>query len=206
MAKKQDNKSEIFDEMDKVKKRKPSCTCGTMLILLLVLLVGLSIFVLFLISMIKARVNIPVIQPNLAARESLFKKLEKFTGNKTKTGPAIEISEQELTSLMAYSISQNDKLPIINPQSAITPDKIIVSGTLTKPLKSDIQFWLVPSVKNGKIEAQVTKITAGKISLPDFIVQAVSGILADTLEKALSQGEQIPVNSITLKTGLLVIQ
>lgn len=198
---------DIFEELDEKTAPHSACTCGTMFALLVILLVVSVIGSLYTITLIMTRVNGPKISLTDVSGKDVLAKLQSFVKKPPKdTGFELVVTEKELTVLLQEAAAENDALPIKGLQAAITPEAIIIAGTVTKPLTSDISIWLVPKMVDHKLEFDIVKLSAGKITLPQVIIDLFEQRIAALIRSNLKDLQDIPVNEVKLQSGSMVIK
>lgn len=204
MAKKQD---QIFEEMDLKTGSRNACSCGTMLAILIVLLVVAVAGSLYLITLIKSRVNRPPAVLHQVSNQDVIAKIQTFFSKPAAAPDAsLTITEQELSSVLQTAAAQNEQFPVKGLQVAISQEAIILSGTLTKPLTSDITIHAVPKAKDGQLEFDITKITAGKVTLPELVVDLIEQKVSDLIKDNLQALEGVEVKEVSLRSGEMVIR
>lgn len=202
MEKKQD---QIFEEMDEKTSARTTCTCGTMFALLVALLIASIIGLLYAITLIKTRIDRPKITLTQVSVQEVLTKVQSFLSDHKQTPAAqLVITDEELNTLLAQS--KNENLPIKGLQATITPDAIIFTGTLTKPLTSDLNFHAVPVVLNGSVDFKITKLRAGKVTLPQPLIEIISGQISSAIKNNLTIFQGIDVKEVVLASGSMVVK
>lgn len=198
---------DIFDELDEKMASRSACTCGTMLAFLVILLIFSIISSLYTIKLVMTRVNGTAINLTNITSKDVLSKLQIFVKKPTEeTGVELVITEQELTVLLQQAAAQNEEVSVKGLQAAIAPEAIILSGTLTKPLTSDITVWLVPKVVNQKLEFDVIKVTAGKVTLPKILIDFLGQKIVELITTNLKDLQNLPVSEVKLNSGSMVVR
>lgn len=200
-------KDEIFEELDRNSSSKNSCTCSTMFGLLVVLLIIVIIGSLYTFHLLQLRINRRDIGLSDISGKDVLAKVENFLSANKKTAPVeLVITDKELTTLLQQSSAIDEQFPVKGLQAAITPDAIIFIGTLTKPLVSDFNIHAIPVVTNGSVDFKITKITAGKVTLPYPLIDIISGQVAATIKKNITIFQGIEVKELLLGSGSMVVK
>ena len=130
----------------------------------LLLIVGVGVLF-WTIRSLKTSNFPPNIFSNLSQTKSYLPKIETDT---KKPNLEIALTSSELTSIAQAGFSYKE-LIIKNPVIMVNENEVDLYGNLTRPIGSEIKMTILPTIIDGRIFWQVTKITAGKLVLPKFV-------------------------------------
>lgn len=197
-------KENFYQELDSKTKRSP-CTCQTLALAFLVLIVGLVILVVIGVKKITTAVA-PARQVVGAEQDSvnLQQKVSELAKN-PGASTSLAVTEQELTRLLIEGISLSPTIPLRNIQAEINPSGIVLSGTATKFLNSTLLISILPKVVDGQAKLELVKIQAGSLPVPTALTELLSRELENAMSKELSQLKDITIKSILLGKGMMTI-
>lgn len=199
----------IFDELDRQSKPRFACSCGTMLVFLVALAIVGVAGSLYIVSLVKAKVIHLPTAASMVSPSAVSAKLNRFAESMQQPNilsPGLVISEQELTSILSVAAAKDDRFPVRGTSAKINPRNIVITGTLAKPIKSDIALAIAPKVIDSRLEFEVTKVAAGKLTLPSIALRRVAPYVADFLTKTLNLGDQPKVSTVILQNGFMEIR
>ncbi len=130
--------------------------------------------------------------------------------NQAEQGQKVELSltEEEMTSLLAQKLQDQNEFVISNPQVLLRDGKITLTGDFqTGRLNVPVQIVFEPQVNStGQAQLELISVSMGPFSAPDSMVTTVQDLadrfLTDYLQQA---GEAFFVESITVSDGTLTI-
>jgi uncharacterized protein YpmS len=131
--------------------------------------------------------------------------------NQAEQGQKVELSltEEEMTSLLAQKLQDQNEFVISNPQVLLRDGKITLTGDFqTGRLNVPVQIVFEPQVNStGQAQLELISVSMGPFSAPDSMVTTVQDLadrfLTDYLQQA---GEAFFVESITVSDGTLTIK
>ena len=183
------NYNDFYADLDKV-KRKESCGCGPMLVFLLFLFFSGVYIVWWGIGQIKQKIYTPEVSISETMLRQAENKLQLFLKGSSTKGNQITmtLTEQELTSLLVKSevLAQDDNYYLDNPQANISPDGIIITGQLRKPIKSHLTINGNLVVENGNLNYKVTSLRAGKLEVPAILSKGLESLIERLIITRLS--------------------
>lgn len=199
-----EEKENFFDELDS-KAKHSFCTCQSMIILFVLLAIGLAVAGVVIIR--QATTAITPLRKVTPTRTDATLLQRKFDDLKQAPGAStnLVISEQELTALFSQAIEKNDSFPIRGIQAVINPEVIVLSGTATQYVKSDLQVHLLPKVIDGRASLAIIKVEAGTFGVPTTLTKLIGSQLDTLLANQLSALKNVEVRSIVLGEGKLTI-
>ncbi len=174
----------FYSELDQDKVHGSCCTCHTLALLFIFILIVASIGSFFLYRQIT---SIKVSPLNFNSKISFNDFTNRLNAIKidSSSGTEIALSEDDFNILMSEGLSiQNFILKDI--QTSITSAGITISGSLVKPLSSRVVVDLEPVIVNGKIKFEVKKIQAGKLDIPKFMWKKIEVNLNKSLDTKLA--------------------
>lgn len=195
---------EFYSELDQKALHRSCCTFQTLFIFFAILIIVAIISTIYVYKKIKAY-NLPskIVAISFQDKNSFEQKLKLSGGEENFE---LTISQEELTSVISDGISTGNFI-LKNPQVIINPSGIDVYGTLTKPLSSEIKIATAEKIENNKLKLEVTKITAGTLTLPKFVNNGVS----ESLNKVLDEKFQVlydkyKIESVELLDSKMIIK
>lgn len=178
-----DNEKEdekFYSELDQDRVHGSCCTCQTLALLFIFILLILGVGSFYLYKQITS-VKIAPLNSNL--RTSFNDLTNRLNALKSAdfSQTSITLSEQDLNAIMSGGLSvQNFILKDI--QTAIVPEGVTIYGSLVKPLASKIVIDSNPVIENEKIKFKITSIKAGKLKLPKFIATTIENNFNQSLD------------------------
>lgn len=127
---------------------------------------------------------------------SLERKLTSISpdanGNFTITMTDADLAEYLATQGAAF---ENSEARIENVQVSFTPQNVVVTGDVTKPIGLPLTAQLQPDVVDGRLHFQVLNASAGMFPVPDSMLSV--------LETGINVGLGQAMNSLPADVGLL---
>ena len=131
--------------------------------------------------------------------------------NQAEQGQKVELSltEEEITSLLAQKLQDQNEFVISNPQVLLRDGKITLTGDFqTGKLNVPVKIVFEPQVNStGQAQLELISVSMGPFSAPDSMVTTIQDLadrfLTDYLQQA---GEAFFVESITVSDGILTIK
>lgn len=199
----QNQEDDFYSELDEKTQSSSCCTCQSMAILFILILIISVFFSVWAGREIKS-VNWKFWQKySVQDTQSINNKLKNTSGNSE-----IELifTSKELTSLFGNGIS-NLFFEIKNPEFEITKEKILLTGKLTRPLKTDVNIDILPEVRNEKVYSKITKISANNVTLPSLlggeVEKALNGLIDSQFKTVY---DRYGITSVSLDTDKLIIK
>src|SRR5574341_1433612 len=153
-----------------------------------------------------ATATIPV---STEALDSLEKDIQDASQQIETSGQAtIEIDEQELTSLIAFELRDQEPPVFQDPQAYLRDGQIKILGNVQQGnTMAPLELVLTVSADaDGHLKYQVVSAKIGPLPLPDFLVQQISDQLdAAFTSKIDPQMENIFIEKITIAGGVMTI-
>ena len=186
-----EEKENFYDELDK-KGRRSFCTCQTLVMSFVVVVVVLV----FGVSWLAKKVTTTIVPQRhvLSTSQDTVNLQQKVIDLTKEPGASTElmITEQELTSLLIERINNQPTIPLRNIQAEINEDEIILSATATKFLQTMLSISVMPRVIDGKPKLELIRIQAGSLKVPAALTETIAKSLEDMLT-------QLPLDNIELK-------
>ncbi len=199
----QSQEDDFYLELDEKTQSSSCCTCQSMTILFIFFLV-LSIFTAVWAGKEIKSVNWKFWEKysikNIGTIDNKLKELNKNS--------EIELifTSNELTSLVKNGIS-NLYFETKNPKFNVSKDKILLTGELSRPLKSDISIDIIPEVRDEKVNFKITKINASNVTLPSLLNTEVEKVLNNLIDSQFeSIYDKYSITSVGLKNDQLIIK
>lgn len=203
-----DNEKEndkFYSELDQDKVHGSCCTCHTlaMLFIFILLIAGIGSFFLY-----KQITSIKVSPLNFNSKISFndfTNRLDAIKINDSKSNE-IALSEEDFNVLLSEGLSvQNFILKDI--QTSILASGMVINGGLVKPLSSKVIVDLEPAIVNGKIKFEIKKIQAGTLSIPKFMWSKIETNLNKSFDLKLALiYQKISIEEIVLGDRELIIK
>lgn len=197
----------FYGELDRRSGR--SCfNFTTLIIFLVVVLIIGSASAIWLIG--KAR-EVPKNQnrifPSQQAKEAITKKIEELVGRAQASNKvAFELTEEELTTLLVENLGKSALgKRFKEPQVELDPPLIVIRATLVDPLRSLTVWYLEPTVLDGKLEATIVRLEAGKLSVPEAITGQLKANINEIITGFLPLAGRFEAQSIEVRSDRLVI-
>lgn len=207
MSKNDDQKEndKFYSELDQDKIHGSCCTCQSLALLFIFILIIASIGSFFLYKQIT---SIKVSPLNFNSKISFNDFTNRLNAIKLdNSGIAdVTLSESDFDVLMSEGINvQNFILKDI--QTNIAPEGMQITGTLVKPLSSKVVVSLDPVVVSGKIKFEIKKIQAGKLDIPKFMLPKIESSLNKSMDVKLSLiYQKINIEEIVLAERELILK
>jgi len=158
----------------------------------------------------KTQTPVETIAVSTEAVATLEAKLDESM-NQAEQGQKVELSltEEEMTSLLAQKLQDQNEFVISNPQVLLRDGKITLTGDFqTGRLNVPVKIVFEPQVNStGQAQLELISVSMGPFSAPDSMVTTVQDLadrfLTDYLQQA---GEAFFVESITVSDGTLTIK
>lgn len=198
---------EFYGQMDKATKKRSCCSCRTLcLLFLLLFLLGVG-GVYWLWRQLTAPVQPKAtVQIQVDASKQLQDKLLKAI---SKAGPSqpvtIEITEGELSGILAQAANQSKDFPLRDVQAKITPKQIELFGVVTEPVRLSVTIGIVPKVVSGLPVFEITQISAGKLSIPEIVTKKITAEIGKLLAEKIKPSKDFAIEAIQLKEGAIVL-
>ena len=195
---------EFYKELDKKSARRSCCTWQTFILFFIVLSIIASTVTIYLFYKIKqSSFSIERFYSEASSKDNFFAKL-KINKDKNPTFSLI-ITGQELTSVMASGVG-SITFEIKEIQVAIDTSEVILYGKLIKPLKADIKIETKPTVQDGKVFFEISRVSAGKLILPGFLNSEIEKSLNKMMDENFQKlYENYQVENISLEKNQIII-
>jgi uncharacterized protein YpmS len=97
----------------------------------------------------------------------------------------LQVTDAELTSLVATELAKYDESPVTDPQLWFTKGNIYGTGRLVNVLPIEAEFFVVASahIQDEKIVVEVEEFSAGALPIPDSLLETVSESINETVEE-----------------------
>lgn len=203
----QDERNEedrFYSDLDKKKSHKSCCTCQTMIIAALIVLLVLAGIVFYIYYRINHGNNAVNKNTNTTSIQDVNIKLQNVAPDKNGKIQLI-LTSDELNTLLGEGLSSDNYL-LKDIQVTINPQNILIYGTLVKPMSSKITVTANPEVVAGKINLKINSVTAGSIGLPAVITKSSSDSITELLNNKLQTFyDEYTAESVVLKENQIII-
>lgn len=193
----------FYDELDKTKVHQSCCTCQTLAILFLTILIILAGGLFYIYYQITREKVFSFKLPTVTLQD--FNK--KLTDLKPDQSGQIQITltDRDMSALLSEGLSLQSFL-LKEIQVQIMPTEILIYGRLVKPLTSKVVISTIPKVQDGKINFEVTGITAGNLNFPKFLNNQIGESLTDLVNAKLAPVyTKFEVQEINLEENKLIL-
>ena len=200
-----DQKDEDFyKELDKKSLHQSCCTCQTLAIFFVGLLLILSGTIFFLYWQISHGGGLRFNVAQMSTAKDFQKKLTDTKPSKSGEYRLV-LSSDELNTVINEGLSVSDFI-LKDMTLSVNPNEILIYGNLIKPLNSKIVMTTVPKAENGKLVLEVTKIAAGNVNLPSLFNKRATESLNNLLDKKMTSFyEKATVSSVTLEQNQIIL-
>ncbi len=107
---------------------------------------------------------------------------ETTTNNEAR----LRVTNEEITSLVATDLAQNDQIPVSNPQVWFTAGRIYMTGDVTAlGLTNESTIVATAVVENGRMVVEVEEATMGMFDFPDSMLESLTQTVNETLANSL---------------------
>lgn len=193
----------FYRELDEKKSHKSCCTCQTFVILFIILFLilgGITFFIYWQIT----HGGVFAKKPNISLTKISQDKLTNIKPNKSGN-IKIVLTSDDLTNLISEGYS-SEKVILKDTYVSINKNNIVIYGTLVRPLSSKVSLEVTPKVEDKKISFLINKVTAGKMSIPLFLVPQISNSFSEMLNmKFNSLYEKYEITQINLNENKMEI-
>jgi hypothetical protein len=186
--------NERHNYYDGPKKPRLGCTCWTLVILLVAILLGLAVLVILAtrnptnILELKS-INTKLAQPTSSLKQQLTEKLQ---GDETTTD--IVLTEEELS----YQLAKQKP----NTTAVIQPDGIYITS---KIYGLNGYAEIVPSVDGNKLKFETKIIRIGSLKVPSAAGYPLTANINSALRNLNTDLSSIDVTSVELQHGAMII-
>jgi len=120
----------------------------------------------------------------------------------------ITVTEEQLTSFVAYRFAAHSDLPIQNPQIFLQNGQVEFYGQLEQGgilINTHITLQVYPD-ENGKLNVQITSIDLGHIPATSILQQQINNAVNQALSNTIgNKTAGFYIQSITISDGKMVI-
>lgn len=190
--------SEFFEDH---KEKKGICSCWSLMLFFLALLILGFLLSWYLVSQIKEPVKKTISEGLTAPSVPLSEQISKVLGEKGKKEGEISISEKELTQLVSGRRGAFEVQQVL-----IFPEKLVFQGQLAAPLKSQAEFDVKPILKEGKIRFEPTGARLGNLNVPSAFVKIFLKGVSQSLELVVPEIGPLEVEEMRLERGQMVLK
>lgn len=199
-----EEKEDFYRELDH-KSRHSFCSCQTLAIGLIILAILAAVGITMAVRKVST-VLVPT-RPVVATRDDQANVQQKIADLNKAPGASVTvtITESELTSLLIEALAKSPNFPLRGMQASIAPDGITLTGTATKYFNAQVTAAVTPSVVDGHIKLDVSKIQAGSLEAPSILRDQIAKGLDSLLSSQVSNLQGITIKSIQLHDGRMTI-
>lgn len=137
--------------------------------------------------------------------EESARRLENNVSEALQQSPSsqftLTITDEELTSWVALRVANESDSMISDPQIRFTQGKVFATLTLKGVLPVGVRVTLVSSVKvvDDRVQFEIQKSSAGPFPVPDFVLEALSQTINETLLEAQLDVQVISIEILESK-------
>jgi len=195
---------DFYRELDKKNLHQSCCTCQTLAIFFVGLLLILSGTIFFLYWQISHGGGFSLNVSRIATTKDFQNKLTNASPDASGTYQLI-LSSDELNTVLGDGFSVSNFI-LKDTVASINPTELLIYGTLIKPLNSKIVMSTQPKAENEKLVIVVSKMTAGSVNLPTFLNKQVATNINDLLDKKMASFyEKATVTTVSLEQNQMII-
>lgn len=193
----------FYEEMDKTKVHQSCCTCQTLGIFFAVLLILSIVGILSIYYQITREKVFSFKLPTISINNFNHKLADLKPDQSGQI--QITLTNEDMSALMSGGLSWQSFL-LQEIQVQIMPTEMLIYGHLIKPIKSKVVISAMPRAKSGKINFEVTGVTAGNFNFPKFVNHQVGLALTNLIDVKLAPiYQKFDVQEVTLGDGQLTI-
>jgi hypothetical protein len=117
----------------------------------------------------------------------------------------LQMTDAEVTSLLATELAQHDESPVTDPQIWFTKGRIYGTGRLVNVLPIEAEFFVVasPHIEDGKVEVEIIEISAGALPLPDSVLETIAASINQTVDELQLEVE---VTALEILEGEMIVK
>jgi len=194
----------FYEELDKSKVHQSCCTCQTLAILFLTILVILGGGLFYIYYQVTREKVFSFKLPSISL-QSFNQKLGNLKSDELGN-IQMTLTNEDVSALLSEGLSFQSFI-LKDIQVQIMPGEMIIYGRLVKPLKSKVVISTVPKPKDGQIEFEVKSITAGNLNFPKFVnVQIAKSLTGLVNAKLAPIYQKFSVQEINLEENKLILK
>ena len=200
---KQDEEEKFYNELDKKTAHKSCCTCQTFIIFFFIVLVIISGFIFYLYWQITRGGGLQT-NINVTTSNDFQAKIEKPSIDQNGQFQLV-LTSDDLSSLLSEGFSTENFI-LKEIKVSINPSKMLIYGTLVKPLSSKVVIIAIPKVEGEKLRFIIENISAGNINLPASVNNSLNNSLSSLFDKKLADFYQkYTVDKVILEENQIYI-
>ena len=117
----------------------------------------------------------------------------------------LQMSDTEVTSLVATKLAEADESPVAEPQIWFTKGKIYGTGKLVNVLPVAADFYMVATarVEDGKVVVVMEETSAGAVPIPESLLSTISQSINETVEELQLDVE---ITALEILEGEMIIK
>jgi len=117
----------------------------------------------------------------------------------------LQMSDAEVTSLVATKLAGYDESPVTEPQIWFTRGKIYGTGKLVNVLPVATSFYMVAAarVEDGKVVVDMEETSAGAMPIPESLLNTISQSINETVEELQLDVE---ITALEILEGEMIVQ
>ena len=137
--------------------------------------------------------------------EQLESRIQQNLGGEPGKQFIMRVTDEEITSLVATKLAQNDESPVVNPQIWFTKGKIYGSGRLANVLPIEASLYLVASahIQDGQVVIALEETSAGALPIPDGVLETISRSINETMDDLQLQ---VQVTALEILEGEAIVK
>lgn len=120
---------------------------------------------------------------------------------------SIVVTEEQLTSLVAFELAAMDQPPVTDPQIFLRNGQIEAHGNLEQSgISAPLKMTATVSVNDqGKLEYQIVDATVGPLPLPDAIKDQLTGQLDQAVNQLTPETSGVVFEDVVIGDGVMTI-
>jgi uncharacterized protein YpmS len=140
-----------------------------------------------------------------ASAEQLESRIQQNLGGEPGKQFIMHMTDEEITSLVATKLAQNDESPVVDPQIWFTKGKVYGSGRLTNVLPIEATLYLVASaqIQDGQVVIALEETSAGALPIPDGVLETISRSINETMNDLQLQ---VQVTALEILEGEAIVK
>lgn len=194
MAKRLDPNLEFYRELDRTHRKKSFCSCSTLGIFFLAVLIILELSLFLLARGFKSSPNLdqPALAPDLPQQLSTVELEDGYF--------RLVISEGSLCSSLAQVKGFK------NLSCQISDEGLVVAGKFGFVFPPNSRLVLNPRIDKGRLAFDLTSFSIGKISLPSGWASGLSVAAEEAIYKSAPDLDKAEVEEVEVTDGLVMIR
>lgn len=196
---------EFFKDIDRRRQNRGCCTCRSLAIGFVALGVILGVVGALVVKKILAPPQeIKKVEPVGVTAQDVANRFKAAAEQGAQEQEIrVALTSAELTGLL---INSKGEVGLDELQALVTPNEVIISGILTRPVRTHLTIHTYPTVMaEGKLLVKLTSVEAGTFKAPQFAVKRVSSVIEKELSDAFTGHPGLGLKEVVLGEDLLTL-